>query len=72
MKQNSFSNLLLLIIKICKFKVALFFDLKMKCRLLDFTDDEVRQNHQKIFKDLVLASLEQLVLKKAVKPAGVL
>lgn len=38
-------------------------------RLLDFTDDEVRQNHQKIFKDLVLASLEQLVLKKAVKPA---
>jgi hypothetical protein len=41
-------------------------------RLLDFTDDEVRQNHQYIFKKLVLASLEQLVLKKAVKPVRVL
>lgn len=40
--------------------------------LLDFTDDEVRQNHQNVFKDLVVASLEQLLLKKAVKPAGVL
>ncbi len=37
--------------------------------LLDFTDDEVRQNHQKIFQSLVLTSLQQLVLKKAVRPA---
>lgn len=39
-------------------------------RLLDFTDDEVRQNHQKIFQDLALASLEQLVLKKGVQPVS--
>jgi len=39
-------------------------------RLLDFTDNEVRQNHQKIFQDLALASLEQLVLKKAVQPVS--
>lgn len=36
--------------------------------LLDFTDNDVRQNHRKIFQSLVLTSLQQLVLKKAVKP----
>lgn len=36
--------------------------------LLEYTDEEVRLHHQHIFKDLVLMSLQQLVLKKAVQP----
>ncbi len=36
--------------------------------LLKYTDEEVRLHHQHIFKDLVLMSLQQLVLKKAVQP----